>query len=158
MQPQFMQAALDLAREKMLLGEGGPFSALVVQGNRVVAKGWNRVTRALDPTAHAEIEAIRRACSLLQDFQLRGCVLYSSCEPCPMCWAAIHWSRLDEVFFAGTRHDAAAAGFDDEHLYRELGLEAQARRLRMTQAPGPYPEKARELFDTWMRWPGRRMY
>ena len=158
MQPKFVQATLDLAREKMLLGEGGPFAALVVLQGAVVARGWNRVTIAKDPTAHAEIEAIRNACRALDQFQLKGCVLYSSCEPCPMCWAAIHWARLDAVHFAGTRHDAAMAGFDDERLYRELSQAAPARQLPMTQAPEPYPQRARELFDTWVRWPGKRAY
>lgn len=120
MKEAFMREAFRLAREHMEAGEGGPFGAVVVRGGRVVARGWNRVTSAFDPTAHAEVEAIRAAGRELRDYSLRGCELYASCEPCPMCLAACHWARLDRVYYAASRGDAAAAGFDDEFLYRAL--------------------------------------
>jgi guanine deaminase len=118
--PTFMRRAIELGIEAVRERRGGPFGAVVVLGTRVVAEGANEVTSTNDPTAHAEIVAIRRACRALGTFQLTGCELYTSCEPCPMCGGAIGWARPDRVFYAGTRLDAAAAGFDDAALYEEL--------------------------------------
>jgi tRNA(Arg) A34 adenosine deaminase TadA len=125
MRNEFMQEAIRLARES----KGGPFGAVVVKDGRVIGRGSNEVTTKNDPTAHAEVVAIREACRLLGDFQLRGAEIYASCEPCPMCLAAIYWARLDRCYFALTRQDAAAMGFDDEFLYRELALPVGERSL-----------------------------
>ncbi|MFW5832472.1 MAG: nucleoside deaminase [Pseudomonadota bacterium] len=127
-----LQRAIDLAVANVTAG-GGPFGAVVVKDGRIVAEGGNRVTADLDPTAHAEIQAIRAACRALGTFSLEGCVLYSSCEPCPMCLAAAHWARLDRVVFAADRHDAAAADFDDAVLYDEVARPLEARRLTIRQ-------------------------
>lgn len=128
MNTEFMRRAIDLAAQNIREG-GGPFAAVIVKDGRIVAECGNSVTRSLDPTAHAEVNAIREACRRLQTFELRGCEIYSSCEPCPMCMAAIYWARLDVLYFAATRYDAAQAGFDDDFLYRELPLEYRKRSL-----------------------------
>ena len=150
-----MREAVDLARSGMQEKGGGPFGALVVCDGRIVGRGNNRVTEQLDPTAHAEIVAIREACRALGRFDLRGCVLYTSCEPCPMCLAAIYWARLDQVFYASTRHDAAEAGFDDEFIYEQLPLEIAARSLPMNQL---LREQALELFREWAAKPDKIPY
>src|SRR6266581_129580 len=113
MSPDFMRRAIALALENVRSGSGGPFAALIVKENRVIAEGTNRVTSTNDPTAHAEIMAIREACRVLADFQLTGCDLYTTCEPCPMCLGAIYWTRPGRIFYAANAADAAAAGFDD---------------------------------------------
>ncbi len=141
----WMQRAIDLAVANVAAG-GGPFGALVVKDGAVVGAGGNRVTADLDPTAHAEIQAIRRACQALGTFALPGCVLYSSCEPCPMCLAAAHWARLERVVFAADRHDAAAADFDDAELYDELSRPLTARRTPIRQL---HLTTARDPFDAW---------
>lgn len=123
-----MRRAIALARESVASG-GGPFGAVVAREGRIVAEGSNRVTVWNDPTAHAEVVAIREACRALASFQLEGCTVYSSCEPCPMCLGALYWSRPARLLFACTRDDAAAAGFDDELIYRELVLPIDSRRL-----------------------------
>jgi len=128
-QQGFMRRAIHLSRVHMQAGEGGPFGAVVVKDGEILGEGWNRVTSALDPTAHAEITAIRAACAALGTFELRGCELYSSCEPCPMCLAAIYWARLDRLWYANLRSDAAAIAFDDEWLYREVALPLEQRAL-----------------------------
>ena len=129
----FMREAIRLSLHKMRRNQGGPFGALIVKSGRIVSRGWNRVTSANDPTAHAEIVAIRGACRQLKTFRLLGCDLYASCEPCPMCLAAIHWARIRTIYFANTRHDAARIGFDDEFIYREVALPISRRRLPMKQ-------------------------
>jgi len=134
MNPQYLKEAIALSRERMLANEGGPFGAVIVRGDQVVGRGWNQVTSTNDPTAHAEIVAIRTACRNLQTFSLAGCELYSSCEPCPMCLAAILWSRLDRICYAATCDDAAAAGFDDRVFHEELRRPASERSLPMVQA------------------------
>jgi guanine deaminase len=120
MSPELMRRAIALAIENVRAGHGGPFAALVVKDNQVIAKGTNRVTPSNDPTAHAEIVAIREACRATNNFQLAGCDLYTTCEPCPMCLGAIYWARPARVFYASTAADAAAAGFDDAFIYDEL--------------------------------------
>jgi len=145
--PERMAEAVRLSLESVRSG-GGPFGALVVRSDNdeVVARGANRVTVAHDPTAHAEIEAIRAACAALGTFALPGCVLYASCEPCPMCLGAIYWARLDAVFYAATRADAAAAGFDDARLYDELALPIEKRKLPMTPL---LRDEALAAFELW---------
>lgn len=128
-----MQRAIKLSLENVRSGGGGPFAALVVKDGAVVATGVNQVTSALDPTAHAEIVAIRGACQALCDFQLNDCDLYTTCEPCPMCMGAIYWARLGKVYYANTRADAAKIGFDDSLIYDELAMPLRARKIPMVQ-------------------------
>jgi len=128
-----MSKAIELSVENVRLGKGGPFAALVVKDNKVIATGTNLVTATNDPTAHAEIVAIRQACQFLHTFQLTGCEVYSSCEPCPMCMAALYWARPSRIFFAGTREDAADAGFDDSYIYEQLALPLPQRSIPTTQ-------------------------
>lgn len=130
----FLREAIRLSLEKMEANEGGPFGAVVVRDGTIVGRGWNRVTSTNDPTAHAEVVAIRDACSRLRTFSLAGCEIYSSCEPCPLCLAAIYWARLDRVYFAATCDDAAAAGFDDRSFYREVRKPTEERSIPMVQA------------------------
>ncbi len=133
MSPEFMRRAIALALENVRSGRGGPFAALIVKENRIIAEGTNRVTLTNDPTAHAEIVAIREACRVLADFQLRGCELYTTCEPCPMCLGAIYWARPARIFYAATATDAADAGFDDAFIYDELKIGLASRRIPMEQ-------------------------
>ena len=142
-----MSEAIALSIEKMQAGEGGPFGALVVKDGEVVGRGWNRVTSTNDPTAHAEIMAIRDAGGKLGTFDLSGCEIYSSCEPCPMCLSAIYWARLDKLTYGATRADAAAAGFDDEVLYREMSKDWPERRLPAEQTMQPEAQKAFQLWN-----------
>ena len=133
MSPEFMKRAIALALENVRSGSGGPFAALVVREGQVIAEGTNRVTLSSDPTAHAEVVAIREACRVLGDFQLTGCDLYTTCEPCPMCLGAIYWARPTRVFYAATAADAAGAGFDDAFIYDELKIAPAVRLIPMTQ-------------------------
>jgi tRNA(Arg) A34 adenosine deaminase TadA len=134
---------------------GGPFGAVVVHNGEVVGRGWNQVTRNLDPTAHAEVTAIRDACQTLQRFDLRGCELYTSCEPCPMCLAATYWARLDRIYYACSRTDAAQAGFDDQLIYDQIGLDISARSLPMVQVGCA---AAHALFRDWIANPDKVLY
>lgn len=145
--PAFLREAIRLSIEKMEANEGGPFGAVVVRDGQIVGRGWNRVTSTNDPTAHAEVVAIRDAASALNTFSLAGCEIYCSCEPCPMCFAAICWSRLDAVYYAATADDAAAAGFDDRAIYRELCKPHSERSLPIVQA---LREEALPAFQAWM--------
>src|SRR6267378_8170351 len=133
MSPDFMRCAIALALENVHSGSGGPFAAVIAKEGRIIAEGANRVTRTNDPTAHAEVVAIREACRVLADFQLRGCDLYTTCEPCPMCLGAIYWARPARTFYAATAADAAAAGFDDAFIYDEMKIAPATRRIPMTQ-------------------------
>ena len=133
MHEKFMREAIRLSRLKMQSGQGGPFGAVVVRRGEIIARGWNRVTSANDPTAHAEVMAIRAACRKLKTFQLADCELYTSCEPCPMCLAAIYWARLKKVYYANSRRDAAKIHFDDALIYREVARPVARRRLPMIQ-------------------------
>ncbi|MDA8238217.1 MAG: nucleoside deaminase [Chloroflexi bacterium] len=130
---RLLREAIRLSRARMRQGRGGPFGAVVARDGVVVARGWNAVTSTCDPTAHAEVVAIRRACRGLGTFSLAGCVLYASCEPCPMCLAAAYWARVDRLVYAATRDDAARAGFDDALIYREVPLPPEARSLPTDQ-------------------------
>lgn len=149
-----MRRAVELARASVRAG-GGPFGCVIARDGAVVAEGTNRVTLANDPTAHAEIVAIRAACERLGSFQLEGCTLYSSCEPCPMCLGAICWARPQRLLFACTRHDAALAGFDDELIYSQLSLPLAERKLATTQL---LREEGLAAFDDWRAAGGRREY
>jgi tRNA(Arg) A34 adenosine deaminase TadA len=133
MSSEFMKRAIALALENVRSGSGGPFAAVIVKEGRVIAEGTNRVTLTNDPTAHAEVVAIREACRALANFQLTDCDLYTTCEPCPMCLGAIYWARPARVFYAATAADAATAGFDDAFIYDELKIEPAGRRVPMTQ-------------------------
>lgn len=128
-----MRQAIELAKSNVNSGEGGPYGAVIVKDNRVIAASANKVTSCVDPTAHAEIMAIRAACKALGDFRLNGCVLYSSCEPCPMCLGAIYWSRLEKVYYACNRFDAASANFDDSFIYDEININPSNRKIPMLQ-------------------------
>jgi tRNA(Arg) A34 adenosine deaminase TadA len=141
-----MRRAVRLSAERMRDGAGGPFGAIVVRDGKVVAEGWNRVTSTNDPTAHAEVTAIRDACEALGTFSLRGCDIYTSCEPCPMCLAAIYWARLDRIFFANSREDAAAIGFDDALIYAEVSKPIEDRVIPTTKLALP---EAAAVFAEW---------
>ena len=150
-----MQVAIELAAQHMRARDGGPFGAVITRGAEIVARGWNKVTSTNDPTAHAEVTAIRAAAAALGSFQLRGCVLYTSCEPCPMCLGAAWWARLDRIVFAATRADAAAAGFDDAEIYEELSRPLHARKLPVQEI---LREQAVAIFDEWLRMPDKTLY
>ena len=151
----FMRKAIELSRKGITTNEGGPFGCVVVKGDEVVGCGWNRVTSTNDPTAHAEVVAIRDACAHLQSFQLTGCEIYTSCEPCPMCLGAIYWARPARVFFANTKADAAAAGFDDQIIYQEIEKPLGERLIPMQPL---LREEALEGFRAWQRHEGRQAY
>jgi tRNA(Arg) A34 adenosine deaminase TadA len=151
----FLQEAIDLAVDNVESGLGGPFAALIVEDDTVLATGTNRVTTVQDPTAHAEITAIRAACKERGHFELDGCTLYSTCEPCPMCLGAIYWARLDRVVYAASRTDAAEAGFDDHHIYQELDKPPQDRTLPMEQNQ---TDDAHRPFDAWHNYEDRIEY
>lgn len=141
-----MQEAIALARAGMERNDGGPFGAVVVKNGVVIARGNNRVTTSNDPSAHAEVVAIREACLVLGSYQLTGCTIYTSCEPCPMCLGAIYWARPDRVVYAGTREDAANAGFDDAFIYHEINLPIADRSLPFAQIAR---EEAQQVFQEW---------
>lgn len=144
---KYMLEAIRKAEENILSGKGGPFGAVVVRDGEIVAAAANRVTSTNDPTAHAEVVAIREACKTLDTFDLSGCEIYASCEPCPMCLGAIMWARIDKLYFAANRQDAARAGFDDELFYSELALPAEQRALQPTQL---LKKEANLVFDKWL--------
>ena len=150
-----MQRAIALALENVRSGSGGPFAALIVKENRVIAEGTNRVTSRNDPTAHAEIVAIREACRVLADFQLTGCDLYTTCEPCPMCLGAIYWARPARIFYAANAADAAAAGFDDAFIYDELKIPPASRRIAMTQL---LRDDSLRIFSAWSQQENKKLY
>ena len=141
-----MQQAIALSLENVRSNSGGPFAALVVRDDTILAEGTNRVTALNDPTAHAEIVAIRRACQAAGSFQLSGCELYTTCEPCPMCMGAIYWARLTRIYYAATHDDAAQAGFDDSFIYGQLTLPLAARKIAMLPL---MREQALEAFREW---------
>jgi len=128
-QKRFMQEAINLSIENVANGNGGPFGAVVVKDGVIIARGVNQVTTINDPTAHAEIMAIRNACQVLNTFQLDGCELYTSCEPCPMCLGAIYWARPDKIFYANSKEDAADINFDDNFIYEEMAKPIEQRKL-----------------------------
>ncbi|MDQ6676427.1 MAG: nucleoside deaminase [Acidobacteriota bacterium] len=150
-----MAEAIRIAVESATGGKGGPFGAVVVRDNAIVASGPNLVASANDPTAHAEVVAIRRACEKLATFQLTECELYSSCEPCPMCLGAAYWARVRKIWFAATREDAAKAGFDDSFIYGEFALPLQERRIPMANL---MRQEGAESFRAWMGFQARTPY
>jgi guanine deaminase len=146
MKADFMREAIRLSRQKMRANQGGPFGAIIVRNGKVVGRGWNQVTSSNDPTAHAEIAAIRDACKKLKRFSLEDCELYTSCEPCPMCLGAVYWARLDRVFYANTRQDAAAIKFDDALIYNQICLPIPRRKILMKPL---LRSEALEVFKEW---------
>lgn len=143
---QFMKMAIEQSKNGMTNNEGGPFGAIVVKDGKIVGVGNNKVTSSNDPTAHAEVVAIRDACNNLNTFQLDGCVLYTSCEPCPMCLGAIYWARPDKVYYANTREDAAKIGFDDDFIYNEINIPMNDRKIPFEQISR---DEALEVFNQW---------
>jgi tRNA(Arg) A34 adenosine deaminase TadA len=150
-----MHRAIALATENVLTRAGGPFGAVVVRDGKIIATGTNLVTSSNDPTAHAEVVAIRAACKALDDFQLTGCVVYTSCEPCPMCLAALYWARCDAIFYGNTAADASGAGFDDASLYDEISRPLDQRSIPMTRM---LADEAKTSFDAWRSLPDRIDY
>ena len=151
----YLRHAIDLARSGIEDRNGGPFGCVVVRDGLIVGEGCNRVTSDNDPTAHAEIVAIRDACRRLGHFQLTDCVLYASCEPCPMCLGAIYWARPKRVVYAATRQQAAAAGFDDDLIYREIGVSEGARKIVFERSPD---QAAEDVFELWREWGDKSLY
>src|SRR5229473_108071 len=155
MSPELMRRAIAMALENVRSGSGGPFAALIDKEERILAEGTNRVTLTNDPTAHAEVVAIREACRVLADFQLSGCDLYTTCEPCPMCVGAIYWARPARIFYAATAADAADAGFDDAFIYDELKITPAKRRIPMTQL---LRDDSLAIFSAWKRQEKKTLY
>ncbi|HWD21013.1 MAG TPA: nucleoside deaminase [Verrucomicrobiae bacterium] len=151
----FMAEAVRLSRQGMQSNAGGPFGAIIVLDDKIIARGWNEVVSTNDPTAHAEVNAIRRACATLGSFRLDDCDIYTSCEPCPMCLAAIYWSRVRRIFYANTRHDAAAIGFDDATFYEQLPRALEDRTVPMTQL---LRDEALQVFGEWRGKPDKMLY
>lgn len=143
---RFMQRAIELSAIGMQSDKGGPFGCVIVKDGKIIAEGYNQVTSTNDPTAHAEVVAIRNACEQLKSFQLDGCELYTSCEPCPMCLGAIYWARPEKVYYANTREDAANIGFDDSFIYDELTAEIKDRKIPMLPLGRA---EARTVFEAW---------
>jgi tRNA(Arg) A34 adenosine deaminase TadA len=152
---KFMNRAAALSLEMMRADSGGPFGAVIVRNGEVIAEGWNQVTSTNDPTAHAEIVAIRRACIVLGGFNLPDCDIYTSCEPCPMCLGAIYWARLRRIYFANSRADAARIGFDDDFIYREIGIEPPARSVPSIKIESV---DAQAAFREWLDSPHKIRY
>lgn len=152
---KFMKMAIDLSRSGMVQGKGGPFGCVIVKDGKVIGQGFNSVLDTNDPTAHAEVVAIRDACKNLGSFQLEGCYLYTSCEPCPMCLGAIYWARPERVFFANTKKDAAAIGFDDQFIYDELELPLNKRKIPFSQLS---KEAAKKVFKEWELLDNKSLY
>ncbi len=151
----FMQEAIRLATVHMTAGDGGPFGAVIVKDNKIVARGWNRVTSTNDPTAHAEVDCIRKASATLQTFDLSGCTLYANCEPCPMCLAAAYWAKIDRIYFAADKTDAAQAGFNDAMIYQELQKKREHRTLPLKQL---LRDEALQTFSLWKQLEEKILY
>jgi len=155
MNKDFMYRAIEIARKGMNANHGGPFGCIIVKENKIIGEGSNRVTTSNDPTAHAEIVAIRNACKHLGTFQLTGCDIYTSCEPCPMCLGAIYWARPDHIYYAANREDAADAGFDDSFIYTEIPLPIDERSIPMKNIGR---DAAVDLFENWKQKPDKTAY
>ncbi|MEO5911481.1 MAG: nucleoside deaminase [Pelobium sp.] len=143
---EFMREAITLSKNNVVKGLGGPFGAVIVKEGKIIAKSANTVTTTNDPTAHAEVSTIRLACKELNTFNLAGCVIYTSCEPCPMCLGAIYWAKLDKIYYANTKSDAAEIGFNDAFIYEELDLKPENRKLKAEQI---LADEAIEVFKMW---------
>lgn len=152
---KFLERAIELSRKGMKNGDGGPFGCVIVKGDEIVGEGCNKVTSSNDPTAHAEVVAIRDACKNLNAYQLTGCEIYASCEPCPMCLGAIYWARPDRVIYANTKKDAAAIAFDDDFIYTEINTNLPDRKIPFLHFPHPL---AKEVFEQWKNWEGKKLY
>jgi tRNA(Arg) A34 adenosine deaminase TadA len=151
----FMKEAIELSIKNVTEKEGGPFGAVVVKDGKIIARGYNQVTSSNDPTAHAEVVAIREACKVLGSFQLTNCEIYTSCEPCPMCLGAIYWARPSRVYYANSKEDAAAIEFDDDFIYKEIAKPIQYRELQFTQV---MRKEAQEAFSIWKNKPNKIEY
>jgi len=151
----FLDRAIELSKEGMLHEKGGPFGCIIVKDGKIIAEGCNSVTSNNDPTAHAEVVAIRNACKKLGAYQLEGCILYTSCEPCPMCLGAIYWARPDKVFYANTRQDAASIGFDDEFIYKEIPLPDAERQIDFKHV---HLDSAYKVFELWDQKGNKKLY
>ena len=152
---QFLIRAIGLSKQGMIGGHGGPFGCVIVKGEEIIGEGYNKVLSTNDPTAHAEVVAIREACKNTGDYQLTGCEVYTSCEPCPMCLGAIYWARPDRVFYANTRKQAALIEFDDELIYREINTPMVERKIPFLHYPH---QAAAEIFEQWKNWDGKKVY
>lgn len=152
---EFMRRAIELAQDGIDANDGGPFGAIIVKDGRIIGEGCNRVTSTNDPTAHAEIVAIREACRNLNSFQLEGCLIYTSCEPCPMCLGAIYWARPARMYFACTREDAAGVGFDDDFIYEEIERPIEERRIESINF---LREEGLTVFENWANKPDKTEY
>lgn len=152
---RYMMAAVQAGLQGMRSGKGGPFGCVIVKDEAIIGTGCNNVLATNDPTAHAEIVAIRQACARLQYFQLEGCEIYTTCEPCPMCMGAIYWARPAKVYFVNARNDAAAIGFDDSFIYEQLALPADQRRIPMEQLQ---MDEAKQMFEEWRLIDNKTLY
>jgi guanine deaminase len=152
---KFLERAIELSKNGMESGQGGPFGCVVVKNNEIVGEGYNMVTENNDPTAHAEVVAIRNACKALGTYQLTDCDVYASCEPCPMCLGAIYWARPKRVIYANTKEDAAAIEFDDDFIYQEINAYSTERKIPFIHVPHP---RAKVVFDQWKEWEEKKQY
>lgn len=152
---EFIKRAIELSKKGMDNNAGGPFGALVVKNGEIIAEGYNKVTSSNDPTAHAEVVAIREACEKLNSFQLEDCFIYTSCEPCPMCLGAIYWARPKAVFYACTKEDAAEIGFDDQFIYKEIETDIGNRKIKFINLDR---EEGKKVFNSWKDKEGRTEY
>ena len=152
---KFLARAIELSKEGMQGGKGGPFGCVIVLGDEIVGEGYNKVTSSHDPTAHAEVVAIRAACKKLGTHQLSECEVYASCEPCPMCLGAIYWARPKRVVYANTRDEAADIGFDDDFIYNEIAAKMDDRKIPFVHFPSA---QAKEVFDAWKNWDNKTKY
>jgi tRNA(Arg) A34 adenosine deaminase TadA len=152
---RFLERAIELSGLGMQNASGGPFGCIVVMGDEIIGEGCNEVTSTNDPTAHAEVVAIRDACKKIGSYQLTDCEIYTSCEPCPMCLGAIYWARPKRVIYANTRQDAAAIEFDDDFIYQEINTQLADRKIPFVHSPHP---KAKEIFDAWKKWENKKKY
>ncbi len=151
----YMREAIRLSQEGMTKGAGGPFGCVIVKDGEIVGRGHNQVTSTNDPTAHAEVVAIRDACARLGTFQLTGCVVYTSCEPCPMCLGAIYWARPEKIYFANARKDAADIDFDDDFIYQEIGLDVATRSIPSEQV---LRDEGNKVFQLWREVGDKTLY
>ena len=154
-QKHFLQLAIELAQNGMEAGHGGPFGCVIVKDGKIIGKGSNSVLKNNDPTAHAEVVAIRDACKNLQHFQLEGCEVYTSCEPCPMCLGAIFWARPSKVFYACTKEAAADAGFDDDFIYEEIKIDPTQRKIPMLNG---MRKESQKVFELWKKKEDKEVY
>lgn len=146
MKNYFINRAIELSQKNLETNEGGPFGAVIVRNNKIIGEGRNLVTSTNDPTAHAEIVAIRNACRNIGSFSLENCEIYTSCEPCPMCLAAIYWARISNIYYSNTKYDAAEIGFDDSYIYDQIAIAPEQRDLKMRKLDS---QKAKEVFINW---------